>query len=51
MCDVKEVEAKATAGAPEREIEVTPEMIEAGLERFPAGLNRLLFPWAWKSDS
>jgi len=30
MCGVKEAEAKASAGAPDHEIEVTPEMIEAG---------------------
>lgn len=32
MCDVESAEANVTAGAPEHEIEVTPEMIEAGRE-------------------
>ncbi len=34
MCDHSRVASKEVAGAPEREIEVTPEMIAAGVEVF-----------------
>jgi hypothetical protein len=32
MCHSKAVDSKELAGAPEAEIEVTPEMIEAGVD-------------------
>ncbi len=34
MCHVPAVESEGSAGAPETEIEITPEMIQAGAEAF-----------------
>ena len=48
MCYVEEAEAKATAGAPESGIEVTPEMIEAGYVAFCG--ERISFEYGTCSD-
>jgi hypothetical protein len=34
MCDVETVDSRESAGAPDAEIEVTTEMIEAGIEAY-----------------